>query len=122
MTTPDVQSNSIEADALPGNSAGALSTGMPPSDMRELQSNSDRNNRSNLALFSIGAVAAIGLSIILIGVYLTEQMSLALIVAGIIVLDIAVIAWIIVALITIVDVIRRIVISHGAKPRRPQPR
>ena len=120
MSTPDVQSNSIEADALPGNSVGALSTGMPSSDMREFQSNSDRNNWSNLALFSIGAVAAIGLSIILIGVYLTEQMSLALILAGVIVLDIAILAWVIVALMMISTLIRGIIISRGTKWRRTQ--
>ena len=119
MVTPGTPSGSVDVDKPQGNSVGALSTGVPPADQQMDRSGSDRNNWSNLALFSIGAGAAIGLSLILIGVYLTEQQSLFLILAGIIVLDIALLAWVIVALVMIAGLIRGIVISRGNKWRRP---
>ena len=120
MVTPSTPSGSFEVDAPQANSVGALSTGVPPPDQQMHRSDSDRNNWSNLGLFSIGAVAAIGLSLILIGFYLTEEPSLPLILAGIIVLDIALLAWVVVALVMIAGLIRGIVISRGKKWRGPQ--
>ena len=120
MVTPSTPSGSFEVDASQANSAGDLSTGVPPADQQMHRSGSDRNNWSNLGLFSIGAVAAIGLSLILIGFYLTEEPSLPLILAGIIVLDIALLAWVVVALVMIAGLIRGIVISRGKKWRGPQ--
>lgn len=73
--------------------------------------------RNNIALIFIGVVAAVGLLMVFTGVYLTECMSSILIVSGLIFVLISVIAWIIIALITIINLIREIIIFRRVKRR-----
>ena len=75
----------------------------------------------NFALFSIGGVAAAGLVVVLFGAYLMETNNDGVIVAGTIILLLAVVAWIFAALIMTGDLIRKLLISRGSKPcKSPQ--
>ena len=67
----------------------------------------------NFAMFSIGGVAALGLVVVLFGAYLVQPENAGLIVAGTIILMLAVIAWIFMALTTIGIQIWKIITSRG---------
>ena len=76
----------------------------------------------NFAMFSIGGVAALGLVVVLSGAYLVQPEHAGLIVAGTIILMLAVIAWIFAALVMIGNLIWKIIASRGNKPRKSRPR
>ena len=102
-------------------SAGALSGSGTPTGDGTHESDSAVNNWLNFALFSIGGVAAVGLVVILFGAYLMESENAGVIIAGTIILMVAVIAWILTALIMVGDLIRKLVTSRGNKPRKSPP-
>ena len=76
----------------------------------------------NFAMFSIGGVAALGLVVVLFGAYLLQSENTGVIVAGTIILMLAVIAWIFAALVMIGNLIWKIIASRGNKPRKSRPR
>jgi hypothetical protein len=80
------------------------------------------NNWLNLAFLSIGAVAAIGLLVVLFGAYVMRPGNDGVIIAGAIVLLAAVVAWIFVALFMVGHLLRQLVTSRRDKKlREPRP-
>ncbi len=67
----------------------------------------------NFAMFSIGGVAALRLVVVLFGAYLVQPENTRLIVAGTVILILAVIARIFVALTTIGSRVWKIIASRG---------
>ncbi len=119
MATPKVHVSSGEASSPLNDSPGSVSNGASPDGTVEPKSGgAGSNNWLNFALFSIGGVAAVGLVVILFGAYLMEPENTGAIVAGTIILMLAVIAWVFTALIMVGNLIWGMITSRGNESRK----
>ena len=122
MSTPNVPASSIETGSPSSDLSGPVPGDAPRVGSGGLKEVTDGHNWSNVALFSIGGVAAIGLVIVLSGAYLVKPESVTMIVAGTVILMLAVIAWIFTALAMIGSLIWRLITSRGKKARKRLPK
>ena len=122
MSTPSMHVSSIEAGLPSSDSAGTMSVEASSVGAGPPKENVPASNWLNLALFSIGGVAAIGLVVILFGAYLIKPENINVIVAGTIILMLAVMAWIFTALLMVGDLIWKMITSRGNKQRKSPPR
>ena len=119
MATPNMRVSSIESSSPSKESPEPISGGESPGGVLEPKNGgADSNTWLNFALFSIGGVAAIGLVVILFGAYWMEPENTGVIVAGTIILMLAVITWIFTGLIMVGSLIWRMINSRGNKPRK----
>ena len=118
MSTPNMRASSIEASSPSNDPAVPVSGETSPVGASAPKRNQAVNNWLNLALFSIGGVAAVGLVVILFGAYLMKPVNAGVIVAGTIILMLAVIAWIFTALAMISTLIWKLITSRGNKARK----
>ncbi len=121
MSTPNMPVNSIEASSPSNDAPEPVSGGASPAGSGRPRENSNTSNWLNFVLFSIGGVAAIGLVVILFGAYLIGPDNAGVIVAGTIILMLAVIAWIFTGLIMVGNLIWKMITSLGNKPRKSPP-
>ena len=122
MSTPNMRASSIEANSPSSDPAASASGEATPVGAGAPKGDPAVNNWLNLALFSIGGVAAIGLVVILFGAYLLKPANTGVIVSGAIILMLAIIAWIFAALTMIGNLLWKIINSRGNKPRKSPPR
>ena len=118
MSTPNMRASSIEEESPPSDPSGPASSESSAVGAGAPKGGSAVSNWLNLALFSIGGVAATGLVMILFGAYLIEPANTSVIVAGTIILMLAVIAWIFTALTMIGTLTWKLITSRGIKARK----
>ena len=118
MSTPNMRASSIEEISPSSNPSGPAASEASSVGAGAPKGGPAVSNWLNLALFSIGGVAAIGLVVILFGAYLIEPVNTGVIVAGTIILMLAVIAWIFTALTMVGILVWKLITSRGNKARK----
>ena len=121
MSTPSMHVGSTEASSPSSESAGPVSSKASLAGAGPPKENAPAGNWLNLALFSIGGVAAVGLVVVLFGAYLIKPENTGIIVAGAIILLLAVIAWIFTALTMVGLLIWQMITPRGNKRRKSPP-
>ena len=119
MTTPTTQSHPTEPEATrEGGPTGTPSPGPVAASSDARKSGATENAWINFAMFSIGAVAVIGFLVIMFGIYVLEPDSVTMILAGMGILLIATIAWLVAAWIMLGSFILGLFTSRGKKSRK----
>ena len=121
MTTPNAHDNPLAVNAESVDFSAQMHHESTSSGIGSPQPRATATNWLNFGFLSIGAVAAIGLLLVLFGAYAVKPENANIIIAGSIILLISVIAWIVVALVMVIDLFRQLVASRRDKQLRKPP-
>ena len=121
MATPNARDNPLELNTQSVDFSAQVRVESTPPSTGSPQPGATTTNWLNFGFLSIGAVAAIGLLLVLFGAYAVKPANTNIIIVGSIVLLISVVAWIVAALVMLSYLFRQLVVSRRGKRSRARP-
>ena len=121
MATPNARDNPLEVNSQSVDFSAQVHIESTPPSMGSSQPGATTTNWLNFGFLSIGAVAAVGLLLVLFSAYALKPANVNIIIVGSIILLISVVAWIVAALIMVSYLFRQLMVSRRGKRLRARP-